>query len=383
MGNEAIVPGATIGILGGGQLGRMLAIEARKMGYGVITLDPVPGSPCGQVADEQIVAGFDDVEAASKLAEKCQVITYEFENVAASVVEQLEKIGKVYPGSHVLRLAQNRLTEKFTLRQLGFEVTDFDSVRGPDDLEKAAKHIGFPAILKTTTTGYDGKGQYVIKDKERALPAYHNLKTPSVKELIWEKMVPFVKELSVICARANTGQLASYPVAENIHRDNILHMAIVPAQISPVVEERARKIVENVATQLEVVGVIGVEMFLTETGKILINEISPRPHNSGHYTLDACHTSQFEQQLRAICGLPLGSTTLLSPVVMINILGDGSGNRLGGIADALKDPNIKLHLYGKREARAKRKMGHLCALDESVSGAIERAERARSKLRWY
>lgn len=383
MENDVIIPGATIGILGGGQLGRMLGIEARNMGYGVITLDPVPGSPCGQVADEQIVAGFDDVEAACRLAEKCQVITYEFENVAASVVEHLEKIGKVYPGSHVLRLAQNRLTEKSTLRQLGFEVTNFAVVRKPDDLKKAAAHVGFPAILKTTRTGYDGKGQFIIKGKEQALPAYHQLKTPRVKELIWEKMVPFVKELSVICARANTGVLESYPVAENTHRDRILHMTIVPAQISPADEGKARKIAENIATRLAVVGVIGVEMFLTETGNILINEIAPRPHNSGHYTLDACHTSQFEQQLRAICGLPLGSTTLLTPVVMINILGDGSGNRLGGIEDAFKDPNIKLHLYGKREARAKRKMGHICALDESVSGAIERAERARSKLNWY
>lgn len=382
MGDRVISPGSTIGILGGGQLGRMLAMEAKKMGYRVVTLDPAPDSPCGQVADEQIVASFDDVEAAVTLAERCDVITYEFENVPASVVERLEKIQTVHPGSQVLRFTQNRVTEKSLLLELNIGVADFDVIRGQDDLERASELIGLPAVLKTTRGGYNGKGQYMVKDRGQALAAYQRLKMSSVEELVWERFVPFVKEVSVICARTSTGEMASYPVAENIHRDNILYMSIVPARISPATERKAREIAETITSRLGVVGVIGIEMFLMEDGSLLVNEIAPRPHNSGHYTLDACQTSQFEQQLRAICGLPLASTALLSPAVMINILGEGLGNRLDGVEEALKDPNIKLHLYGKREARAKRKMGHLCALAESIPEAIQRAEKAKGKLRW-
>ena len=382
MKDSAIGPGSTIGILGGGQLGRMLAMEAKKMGYRVVTLDPTPDSPCGQVADEQIVASFDDVEAAVTLAGKCDVITYEFENVALTVVESLEKIQMVHPGSHVLRFTQNRVAEKSLSRELNIGVADFDVLKGQDDLERASEHIGLPAVLKTTRGGYNGKGQYVVKDKGQALTAYRRLKMSSREKLIWERFVPFVKEVSVICARTSTGELASYPVAENIHRDNILYMSIVPARISPATEKKAREIAETIASRLGMVGVIGIEMFLMEDGSLLVNEIAPRPHNSGHYTLDACQTSQFEQQLRAICGLPLGSIALLSPIVMINILGEGSGNRLDGVEEALKNPNIKLHLYGKINAKAKRKMGHLCALAESVPEAIQRAEKAKGKLRW-
>jgi 5-(carboxyamino)imidazole ribonucleotide synthase len=359
----------------------MLAIEAKKMGYRVVTLDPTPDSPCGQVADEQIVASFDDVEAAVTLARKCDVITYEFENVDVRVVEYLERTKRVYPGSQVLRVTQDRVVEKSRMRELNIGVTDFDAVREQDDLERAGEHIGLPAVLKTTRGGYDGKGQYVVKDRGQVLSAYQRLKVLEEK-LIWEKFVPFVKEVSVICARTSTGELASYPVAENIHHDNILYMSIVPARIPSATEKNAREIAEIVASRLGVVGVIGVEMFLREDRSLLVNEIAPRPHNSGHYTLDACQASQFEQQLRAICGLPLASTALLSPIVMINILGEGSGNRLDGVEEALSDPNIKLHLYGKIDAKAKRKMGHLCALAETVPEAIQRAERAKSKLRW-
>jgi 5-(carboxyamino)imidazole ribonucleotide synthase len=382
MKDSIISPGSTIGILGGGQLGRMLAIEARKMGYRVITLNPTPDSPCGQVADEEIVASFDDVEAAVTLAGKCDAITYEFENIDVRVVEYLERTKRVYPGSHVLRVTQDRVTEKSRLRELNIDVTDFDVIREQDDVERASEHIGLPAVLKTTRGGYDGKGQYVVKNRGQALSAYQRLRILSGEQLIWEKFVPFVKEVSVICARTCTGELASYPVAENIHRDNILYMSIVPARIPPTTEKKAREIAETVASRLGVVGAIGVEMFLMEDGSLLVNEIAPRPHNSGHYTLDACQASQFEQQLRTVCGLPLASTALLSPVVMINILGEGSGNRLDGVEEALSDPCIKLHLYGKVEAKAKRKMGHLCALAKTVPEAIQRAEKAKGKLKW-
>ncbi|MCL0057843.1 5-(carboxyamino)imidazole ribonucleotide synthase, partial [Dehalococcoidales bacterium] len=312
------------------------------------------------------------------LAGKCEVITYEFENVAVSVVEQLEKIQTVHPGSHVLRFTQNRVAEKSRLLELKIKVADFEVIKDQNDLERAVEHIGLPAVLKTTSGGYNGKGQYVVKDRDQALTGYKHLNS----EVIWERFVPFAKEVSVICARTSGGEVVSYPVAENIHRDNILYMSIVPARISPAEERKAKEIAETIASELGVVGVIGVEMFLMEDGSLLVNEIAPRPHNSGHYTLDACHASQFEQQLRAICGLPLASTALLSPVVMINILGEGSGNKLNGVEQALNDPNIKLHLYGKIEAKAKRKMGHLCALAENVSEAIRRAEKARGKLRW-
>ncbi|MCX8118394.1 MAG: 5-(carboxyamino)imidazole ribonucleotide synthase [Desulfobacterota bacterium] len=379
-----ILPPKTIGVLGGGQLGRMFAMEAKRMGYRIWTLDPEPDSPCGQVADGQVQAPFDDLAAAQELASHCDLITYEFENVHVRVVEGLEQAGKeVSPGSRVLEVTQNRLLEKNFLRSHQIPVTGFCKIETLKDLEVARETVGLPAVLKTIFGGYDGKGQIVIQNEQEAEEAFHRLEELSQgKALVWEKFVPFVKELGIICSRNKAGQVVTFPIAENVHRENILHLSSVPARIGRDVEDRLIEIAVKIAEALQIVGTFCVETFLLEDGKVMVNEIAPRVHNCGHYTLDACVTSQFEQHLRAICDLPLGSTELLSPVAMVNLLGEGNGNELIGVEEALRDPKVKLHLYGKKVAKAKRKMGHLTALAGSAEEAIERALSAHKKLRW-
>ncbi len=379
-----ILPRSTIGVLGGGQLGRMFAMEAKRMGYRVWTLDPEPDSPCGQIADGQIQASFDDIGAAQELADRCDIITYEFENIDVAVVEALEREGReVSPSSQVLRITQNRLLEKEFLGHHQIPVTDFYEVRNPSDIVTAGSKIGFPSVLKTIFGGYDGKGQIVIQNEKDAEEAFQVLEEISGgKTLVWEKYVPFVKELGIICSRNRAGEVATFPIAENTHRENILHLSSVPARIGQEVEDRLIEIGKVIAEALHIVGTFCVETFLLKDGSVMVNEIAPRVHNCGHYTLDACLTSQFEQHARAICDLPLGSTRLLSPVAMVNLLGEGNGNELIGPEDALRDPNVKLHLYGKKVAKAKRKMGHLTALAINVEEAIDRALSAHKKLRW-
>ncbi|MBT9131544.1 5-(carboxyamino)imidazole ribonucleotide synthase [candidate division NPL-UPA2 bacterium Unc8] len=380
---KKIYPKATIGIFGGGQLGRMLAQAAKKIGYNIITLDPIPNSPCAQIADEQIVAAFDDYGAAERLAEQSDVLTYEFENVNADIIEHLEKKGNtVFPSSTVLRITQNRIKEKEFLKKIGISVTDFRAIVRRSHLEEAKEELGLPAMLKTATGGYDGKGQILLNTEEDILDVPQDL---FLKELIWERYVPFIKEISVICARGASNELITFPVSENVHRDNILYTSTVPARIPAEVEKKATDIARRISERLEVIGVIGVEMFLCEDGIILVNEIAPRVHNSGHYTIEACYTSQFEQHIRAICGLPLGRTELLSPVAMINILGEGKGQGgdfLVGVEKVLSIPGISLHLYGKERARAGRKMGHLTVLADSVLEAVSRAKKAIEMLSW-
>ncbi len=371
---KKIYPPSTIGILGGGQLGRMLAQEAKKMGYRIITLDPTLGCPCAQVCDEQIVAEFSNKTQALKLAKKVDVLTYEFENIPAETVEYLEKHGfSVFPCSKALKLTQNRIKEKEFLRSQGILTADFYAVERTSDLEKAFLELGLPAVLKTSTGGYDGKGQVVLKNRKELENVFSR---SSFGPLIWEKFIPFVKEISVICARGKNGQIKTFPVPENTHCNNILHMSIVPARIPAEVEKKAANIAKRVAERLGVIGVIGVEMFLLKDRTILVNEIAPRVHNSGHYTIEACYTSQFEQHIRAICGLPLGSTDLLSPAVMVNILGDGlmcKKDIFSLIDGVLKIAGVNLHLYGKNEIRPGRKMGHITVLAKSVSDAIRKA----------
>ena len=392
MKGKKIYPYSTIGILGGGQLGKMLAQEAKKMGYRVITLDPTPNCPCAQVCDEQIIAEFNDKTQALNLAKKADVLTYEFENIPAETVEHLEEQGfSVFPSSKVLRRTQNRIKEKEFLRNIGIRTTDFQAVENSSDLEKAFLELGLPAVLKTSTSGYDGKGQVFLKTKRDI----QNIgESQFCQELIYEKFAPFIKEVSVICARGRSGQVMTFPASENIHRNNILYMSIVPARIPAEAEKKAANIAKRVAKGLEAIGVIGVEMFLLEDGTILVNEIAPRVHNSGHYTIEACYTSQFEQHIRAICGLPLGSTGLLSPAVMINILGDDlisvEGLLSNGVSRkrtslllhgvqtkidrVLKIAGANLHLYGKKEIKPGRKMGHITVLAESISSTIQLAE---------
>ncbi|MED1822538.1 5-(carboxyamino)imidazole ribonucleotide synthase [Brevibacillus agri] len=365
--SKQIKPGSTLGILGGGQLGRMIALAGRAMGYRFVTMDPTADAPCGQTADRQIVASYDDVEAAMQLASVSDVISYEFENVDAQVAEVLESHAYVPQGSRLLRITQNRISEKTAIREIGIPVAPFRVVGSLQDLQAAVAELGLPAVMKTATGGYDGKGQWVLRSEDELAEAYETLAKAGT-ELIVEQFVPFQMELSVIAARNPDGELAVFPAAENIHRENILHLSIVPARVPAEVKTRAEEIARTIVEKLDVVGLIAVEMFLTADGQLYVNELAPRPHNSGHYTMDACVTSQFEQHVRAVCNLPLGSTELLSPVVMVNILGE----HLQPVLDQIdKLPRTaKLHLYGKAESKAKRKMGHINVLAPTVEEAL-------------
>lgn len=368
---KQIKPGSTIGILGGGQLGRMIALAGRAMGYRFVTMDPTEDAPCGQTADRQIVAGYDDVQAAMQLAAASDVISYEFENVDAQVAEVLESQAYVPQGSRLLRITQNRIREKTSIRELGIPVAPFRVVASLEDLQTAVRELGLPAVMKTATGGYDGKGQWVIRSEAELAEAYETLSKAGT-ELIVEQFVPFQLELSVIAARNPAGELAVFPTAENVHQDNILHLSIVPARVSEDVRKRAEEIARTIVEKLDVIGLIAVEMFLTADGQLYVNELAPRPHNSGHFTMDACVTSQFEQHVRAVCNLPLGSTQLLSPVVMVNILGEHLQPVLDRI-DRLPD-SAKLHLYGKAESKVKRKMGHINVLAPTVEEALAAIE---------
>lgn len=382
--SEVLLPGKTLGILGGGQLGRMFAQEAKRMGYRVVTLEPSADSPCGQVADRQIEADYADREALKELARVSDAITYEFENIDAGAVEFLEGLGKpVRPGSRVLRVSQDRLLEKDFLKGAGLSVTAYRAVESEADLEVAAREAGFPGFLKTVRGGYDGKGQAPVSDLESAKAAFAKLYRGH--PLIWEKKVPFSLELSVVACRGLDGTTVSYPPSENVHVQNILDTGVVPARVSPAAAERARQAAERVGQALEIVGTYCVELFLvlaTAGEEILVNEIAPRPHNSGHYSLDACFCSQFEQQVRAVCGLPLGSTEPFRASAMVNLLGEGKGDTLFGVEEALKVPGLALHLYGKTQAVAKRKMGHFTVLGDTADEALAKAKDARSLLRW-
>jgi len=372
----------TIGIIGGGQLGRMMALDAKRMGYDVIVLDPVVRSPCGQVADEQIVAGYDDLEAIGELGRRCDIVTYEFENIAIASVERLEERGfAVTPSSRVLRITQDRLQEKRFARERGIATADFAPVAWSADIDAAIAGVGFPAILKTTRGGYDGKGQWRVDDRASAERA---VEEAGSAQLIWERMIPFERELSVVATRGADGTVVSYPPGENHHVDGILAMTIAPAGVAAEVVERARAIATSVGDGLEIVGTYCVELFLLADGELLLNEIAPRPHNSGHYTMDACAGSQYEQHIRAICGLPLCEQRLRSGAVMMNVLGAGRGNVLTGTRALLADPDIVLHFYGKRHAVARRKMGHFTLLVDGTPGEkeIARALEAHARLGW-
>ncbi len=372
----------TIGVVGGGQLGRMFALEAKRMGFDVITLDPQEHSPTGQVADEQIVAAYDDLAAIEQLGAKTDVITYEFENVAITSIEYLEAHGyRVMPSSSVLRVTQDRLLEKRFVRSCGIATADFAEINRLDDLSEAGMTIGFPAILKTVRGGYDGKGQWRVSSLDEARTAFSAAKGA---QLIYEKVVPFVRELSVIATRAADDSVVCYPVGENTHDRGILAMTVAPARISDNARSRARAIATTIGKKLGIVGTFCVELFLIATGEVLVNEIAPRPHNSGHYTIDVTQCSQFEQQVRAVCDLPLAEPKMTSSAIMMNILGTGSGDHLTGEDDLLSDPSIVLHMYGKHHAVDRRKMGHFTMLVEGAvdEPAIVRAKTAHAKLGW-
>ncbi|HEX8242398.1 MAG TPA: 5-(carboxyamino)imidazole ribonucleotide synthase [Longimicrobium sp.] len=376
------LPGSSIGIVGGGQLGRMFALEARRMGYRVVVLDPGPDAPAAQVADEHLQAPFDDPAAMRALAERSDVVTLEWENADVATLREIERVVPVRPGPDVLEVAQHRVREKDTARRLGVPTANYRAVTTRDDLRAALREIGTPAVLKTARWGYDGKGQAVVRDPADADAAFDAVGGDGTTELILEEWVRFSMEVSVVAARGPDGEAACFPVAENVHRNAILDVSIVPARIPEDVAEEARRVAVSMAEGLGVVGLLAVEMFVAEDGHVRMNELAPRPHNSGHYTLEACPVSQFEQQLRAVCGLPLGSTELLRPAAMANLMGDDAGTALGraGVAEALRVPQTALHLYGKAEARPGRKMGHVTSLGATPGEALARVLEARGHV---
>ena len=375
--------GKRIGIIGGGQLGKMMIQEAKKMGIYVTILDPVLYCPAHSLADEHVVADFHDEAGLRQLAEKSDVITYEFEHIGVEILKTLEQEGHViYPTPKSLAVIQNKYLQKEALKSAGLPVPSFRAVE-KGDLLKLGDHLGYPFLLKSCTGGYDGKGNALVRSVEDLESAYRSLgggKNP----LMAEAFVAFEKEISVLACRGISGEIAVYPVGENFHQENILIETRVPADLLPAVTEKALQMAHQVMEVFEGVGMFCVEMFVTADGEVMINEVAPRPHNSGHYSIEGCVTSQFEQHIRAVVGLPLGETTLIRSTVMRNLLGE-EGYRgkayVAGAHKALGIPGVKLHIYGKQETKPKRKMGHITITASTVTEAVGRAEEAMKYIK--
>jgi 5-(carboxyamino)imidazole ribonucleotide synthase len=376
---RAILPPSALGVLGSGQLGRMFALAAKRMGYRVHVFSPERDTPTGQAADVEITAPYEDLEAVRAFARDVSVVTFEFENVPALTAAAAGEFAPVRPAGSVLHTTQNRLREKTFLSRAGLPVTPFQPIHSLADLQLGLTRLGCPAVLKTAAFGYDGKGQVQIPAPSSAEAAWDAL---GRQESILEAWVDFELEASVVAARGLAGGFAHYGVIANTHRQHILDVSVAPAPIQPRLAAEAVEIAREILQKLDVVGVLCVELFLTRDGRWLANELAPRPHNSGHLTVDACVTSQFEQQVRAACGLPLGATDLLRPAAMANLLGDLWDAARGepDWAAACAFPNVKLHLYGKRQARPGRKMGHLTALAGDVDEARQMVLTAREAL---
>jgi 5-(carboxyamino)imidazole ribonucleotide synthase len=372
-----ILPGATLGVLGGGQLGRMFTLAAHSMGYRVVVLDPDPHSPAGLIASQHIQAGYADHAGLQMLGDECAAVTTEFENVPADSLEFLKRFCTVRPNAAAVRIAQDRIREKTFLQDHGLATAPFDEIYESSDLEDAFVQLRPPLLLKTATLGYDGKGQQRVDNLAQAEAAFEKLGN---RPCILEEIVDLQCEISVILARSVDGALVSYPPGENRHHSGILDTTIVPARVDPALAERATAMATQLAVAMEYCGVLAVEFFVTHSGELLINEIATRPHNSGHYTVDACITSQFAQQVRCLCGLQPGATDLLSPVVMTNLLGDIWGNGTPAWENILDQPRTHLHLYGKHHARPGRKMGHFNCLAGDLNTAIATADGIRNKL---
>ncbi len=382
----SIAPPATIGILGGGQLGRMLALAARSMGYRIAVMDPDPGCPTAALADHQVVSGYDDVGGALRLAALSDVVTYELEHVASAVVEAVEAVVPVRPGRMPLRVTQDRIAERRFVEHAGVAVAPWREVRSRDDLRGAAAQLGLPLRIKATTGGYDGRSQVRIgaaADLDRAL---QRLGRPGGEVVLAEAEMPFAMEVSIVVARGVDGRSAAFPLARNTHEEGILVESVAPAPVTAEIAERAAQLGERLAVEMDLVGTLTAELFLMADGELVVNELAPRVHNSGHWTIDGAATSQFEQHIRAICGLGLGSTLPLAPTAMVNLLGTGPARpaRLqpDGVGRALSDPAVHLHLYDKRRVFERRKMGHLTATGGSVDEALDRARDAAGNLCW-
>lgn len=354
-----VLPAGKIGIIGGGQLGRMMSIAAKYIGYDTVVLDPTANCPCAHVADEQIVASYDDMNAIKELTEKCDVITYEFENVDLEAALYIEKAGKLPQGAYALEVTQNRQAEKELMRDAGIPIPQFKIVENAEECRVALEEMSFPVVIKTCRGGYDGKGQLKIENVADIIEAIEFARQPGT--FIIEEWVTFDKEISIVFTRGQDGKIQFFPVAENVHKDHILYETIAPARISETVKSKAIAAATALAEKVQVVGTFAIEMFVRDED-IYINEMAPRPHNSGHYTIEACNVSQFTQHIRAICGLPLVDVALLQPARMINVLGEDMDKAMAALKGI---PNSFLHLYGKKEAIAKRKMGHITFIAET------------------
>lgn len=372
-----ILPDATLGVLGGGQLGRMFTLAAHSMGYRVVVLDPDPHSPAGLIADQHIKADYRDHAALQMFGEESAAITTEFENISADSLEYLQKFCPVRPSPAAVRIAQDRIREKTFVREHGLGTVAFAPVYEVSDVEESFAELNPPLLMKTASMGYDGKGQVRVDSLDAAVAAFEEL---GGRACILEEMVQLEREISVVLARSKSGQTAVYPVAENHHANGILDTTIVPARVAPEIAAAASDMASRLADAMDYCGVLGVEFFLTPQGELLINEMAPRPHNSGHFTVDACATSQFEQQVRVLCGLLPGDPQLLSPVVMVNLMGDIWNNGDPAWEAILNEPQAHLHLYGKHEPRHGRKMGHINCLADDVDTALDIAATLRAAL---
>ncbi len=372
-----ILPGATLGMLGGGQLGRMFVSAARTLGYRVMVLDPDPLSPAGEIADVHLCADYLDAVCLQRMGRECAAITTEFENVPAQTLRTLALHCPVKPGAEAVEIAQNRVAEKTWLREHGFATAPFAVIASADEVASACAQIGFPAVLKVSRFGYDGKGQARVASVAEAQAAFAGM---GGEACVLEQMLTLECELSVVLGRNAMGECALYPVSENLHAAGILDLSIVPARVADSLAQHAQSMAQAIAQQLAYCGVMAVEFFVVNNGQLVVNEMAPRPHNSGHYTLDACLTSQFEMQVRTLCNLPIGATRQHTPAVMVNLLGDLWGDSQPNWAALLQHPQAKLHLYGKQSARPGRKMGHFTCVDAQLEQALALAQTIRAQL---
>lgn len=366
---KPLLPGSAIGIVGGGQLGRMMALSAKEMGFRVGVLDPTEDCPASQVADWQIVAAYDDSFALEEMTKRVDVITYEFENVSVEALNSILPLTSIPQGTDLLAITQDRLMEKSFLESNNIVIAPYATIISPTDIQEAIESIGYPCVLKTTRGGYDGKGQYVLYGMPDLAPSMNLLREGTC---VLEAWIPYEKELSVLVAGDGEGAYTVFPVVENIHRDNILHETIAPANVSSEVIEEAQRIAKVIAEAIGLAGTLAVEMFLTESGSIYVNEMAPRPHNSGHYTIEACSISQFDAHIRGIAGWPLPEVRLLSDAVMVNILGDELLKTFELVADK---PAWNFHYYGKAEAKSGRKMGHITILTQEIQDTLEEVKK--------
>lgn len=369
-----------IGIVGGGQLGRMLAFEAKKLGFHVTVIDPTKGSPAAQVVDEHILGGYSDKEATRKLAQQVDYITIEIEHINTETLQELARKGKIiHPSPQTVEMIKDKYLQKIFLKSHSIATADFIEVTSERDIIKAARKYGYPFLLKAKKDAFDGRGNRIIKNQKEISSVLADFQG---RELYVEKYVPFKKELAVIAARNIRGEIALYPVVETVHFNNICHIVVAPAPVSESVKKKAEKLAKKTLKYLKGAGVFAVEMFLKKNGEVLVNEIAPRVHNSGHFTIEACVTSQFEQHVRAIAGLPLGKTDMVMPAaVMVNILGERKGDSdISGLDKALKLPQVYVHIYGKSETKPERKMGHITALADTIEVAMKKALKARKHI---